>query len=283
MQSGLQQPLTHRWQLFLSAPFCLFTPDENDPPPSRQRKKEKKSSNGCFPSSLPQLVILCSISPLNHLVLLPERQKQKFSGSAKNPEQSVRGILWSPCLPLFIFPLFFERQLFNVIILVFVKKKNCSVLILHVLKVVQMEKPEIWVRSVYASKGCRSPWKRSPCFQSEYFGPLALVLRCPSLAALLRAALYTFTESRWPSTFTARQTCYLAEDNRPVSNEADISELLISMKSKGSAAKRKTCGVWTQGLFSASLWHLFYKWVPIFPVSVRGSISTYRNGNVASP
>lgn len=81
--------LTDDSQLFLSAPLCLFTPHENDPPPSRQRKKEKKSSNVCFQSSSPQLVVLCSISHLNHLVLLPERRKQTFSGSAKNPEQMV--------------------------------------------------------------------------------------------------------------------------------------------------------------------------------------------------
>lgn len=28
---------------FLSAPLCLFTPDENDPPPSRQQKKKKRN------------------------------------------------------------------------------------------------------------------------------------------------------------------------------------------------------------------------------------------------
>ena len=55
-------------------------------------KKEKKSFNICFHPSFPQLVALCSISPLNHLVLLPERRKQTFPGSAKNPEQSV----WTP-------------------------------------------------------------------------------------------------------------------------------------------------------------------------------------------
>lgn len=86
-------------RLLPDAPLCLFMPDETDPPPclfsldSGEKREGKKKNPGAFVFAHPSCdgSSFCSLSPLNHLLVLPQRQKRAafFPPRPRIPEKSL--------------------------------------------------------------------------------------------------------------------------------------------------------------------------------------------------